>query len=785
MKDSEFPLEKTDGRLTEFSPHTARRPGVYRYVESPSAEVAASPGYDNLVDYWHILFRHRKTLLTFALVGLLGAIVISLTLTPIYRVRTSLEIQGNLLETKGPNDSTAGYASPESYVETQVKLLQSESLLEHVIDKLKLQQQPATGWRAFASRVLHIFESSKSVQYLRPDSNKIVVGASPLPEREKLIRQIESNLTVRTSGNSRLLEVLYESPDPKGAADFANTLVSEFIELSQEARWKSAEGTAEWLTNHLNIMKAQLEQSEAQLQDYARTSGLTFTSEKENLAENRLKELQDELSKAQADRIANQAKFEGAKSKPADSLPEILEDPTMREYRQKVTELQRQYAELSATLTPEHYKLQRVQAQITELRSEMQKERTNVLRRVGNEYTAALRRETLLSRAHTEQEKVVADQSEKAIHYDTLKRDVDSNRRLYEVMLQRVKEASLATAMRDSNVLIVDRARPPLLPYRPSLPMNSGIGLFSGMLLGFGFVLLRERLDHKIRVPGDALTYLNLPELGAIPLAELPATQQISKGLYARHTLSAPSQRDQVSSPDDCPELATWQRKPSLLAECVRTTLISILLPGQNGDHPRVVVLTSPCPGDGKTTVASNLSIAMAEIRQKVVLIDGDLRRPRLHKVFGISNDWGLSDVLRADTALETVPIANLVCKTKVSGLYVMAGGRGTITSSTLLYSARMTGLLDRLRSEFDMVLVDAPPVIHLADARVLGRLADGVILVIRAGQTTAESALFASQRFAEDGTRVLGTVLNSWVPTNSGRYGYGSYSDYQAYVRQ
>jgi succinoglycan biosynthesis transport protein ExoP len=758
MKASEFPLDKTDRRLSELSMRAEQRPTVYRYVESQEAEVAA-PGYNSLLDYWNILVRHKKTLISFALVGLLGAIVISLVQTPIYRVRTSLEIQGtNFLEIKGSNDYTGSYATLESYVETQVKLLQSEYLLEHVIDKLKLQKErPATGWRAFASRVQRIFEFSKS---------------SRLPEREKLIQEIERNLTVRTSGNSRLLEVLYESPDPKGAADFANTLVSEFIELTQEERWKSAQSTAEWLTNHLDKMKVQLEASEARLQDYARTSGLSFTSEKENLAESQLKELQDELSKVQAERIANQARFEAAKSKPADSLPEMLDDPTMREYGQKLTELQRQYAELSATLTPEHYKVQRVQAQINELNSVMQKERSNVLRRIGNEYAAALRRERLLSQAHAKQEKVVADQSEKAIHYDTLKRDVDSNRRLYEVMLQRVKETSLAAAMRDSNVLVIDRAKPLPLPYRPSLPTNSAIGLFSGVLLGFGFVLLRERLDHKIRVPGDALTYLNLPELGAIPLAELPATQQISKGFYA-HALSPPSKRNQVSSPDDCPELATWQRKPSLLAECVRTTLTSILLPSQNGDHPRIVVLTSPCPGDGKTTVASNLSIAMAEIRQKVVLIDGDLRRPRLHKVFGISNDWGLSDVLRADTTLETVPIADLVCKTKVSGLYVLAGGRGVITTSTLLYSPRMTGLLDRLRSEFDMVLVDAPPVIHLADARVLGRLADGVILVIRAGQTTPESAMVACQRFAEDGTRVLGTILNSWNPNASPNYRY------------
>ncbi len=762
MKDSEYPLEKSDGRLTEFGPRAAQRPTVYRYMESPSMETAVSPGYDNLLDYWNILFRHRKTLLSFALVGLLGAMVISLVQTRIYRVRTSLEIQGNsFLETKNSTDSAGSYATPESYMETQVKLLQSESLLEHVIDKLKLQDQPATGWR--------------------------ILTWHRHPKKEELIRKIARNLTVRTSGNSRLLEVLYESPDPKGAADFANTLVSEFIELSQEERWKSAEGTAEWLTNHLNIMKTQLEQSEAQLQDYARTSGLTFTSEKENLAENQLKQIQDELSKAQADRIGTQAKFEGAKSKPADSLPEILEDPTMREYRQRLTDLQRQYAELSATLTPEHYKVQRLQAQIDELKLQMLNERRNVLKRIGNEYQAALRREALLSKAHTEQQKVVADQSEKAIHYDTLKRDVDSNRRLYEAMLQKVKEASLASAMRDSNVLVVDRARPPLLPYRPDLPMNAAIGLFSGVLLGFGFVLLQERIDRRISAPGDAQVYLDLPELGVIPLDELALQRQFAGALQQpRSTPTRSTEPVLKSHLSDCPELATWKRKPSLVAECSRTILTSILLPSHNGETPRVIVLTSPCPGDGKTTVACNLSIAIAEIGRKVLLIDGDLRRPRLHKVFGVGNDWGLSDVLWAGTPLETVPILDLVRETEVSSLSLLpAGSRGNTIPSNLFYSPRMLRLLTRLRKEFDMIMIDAPPMIHLADARVLGRLADGVILVVRAGETTTESALHARQRFAEDGTRVLGTVLNSWDPKSSPPYGYGSYHDYRAYAGQ
>ena len=770
MKDSEFPLEKTNSRLPEFNSQTEPRHAVYRYLESPSAEVASSPGYDSLRDYWHILFRHRKTLLYCTLAGLLGATGISLLQTPTYRVRTSLEIQStNMQDLKNPTDSPGSYTTPESYVETQVKLLQSESLLEDVVDKLKLHKERPTGWRALTSAVQRMVAS--------------FIKSHP-PEREELIRQIERNLTVRTSGNSHLLEVVYESPDPQGAANFANTLVSEFIELSQEERWKAAQGTAEWLTSHLDQMKAQLEQSEAQLQDYARTSGLSVTSEKDNLEEDRLKALQDDLSKAQAERIASQAKLEEAKNKPTDSLPEILEDPTMREYRRRLSELQQQYAELSATLTPEHYKVQRVQAQITELQSQIEKERTNVVRRTGNEYAAALRRETLLSKAHAEQEKVVADQSSKTIHYDTLKRDVDSNRRLYEAMLQRVKEASLIAAMRDSNVLVVDRAKPPRLPDSPNVPMNSAIGLFSGLLLGFGFVSLRERIDRRISDPGDAQAYLDLPELGVMPLDQADASWQILDRIHPHRSgssLLSHSARD--SSPSDGPELATWKRKPSMLAECTRTTLTSILLPRQDRECPRVIVLTSPCQGDGKTTVACNLSIAVAEIGRKVLLIDGDLRRPRLHKVFGVSNNWGLSDVLWAHTPLETVPISHLVRETKVSGLCVMPGGSCGVTPSNLFYSPRMSILLKRLPMEFDMVMIDAPPMIHLADARVLGRLADGVILVIRAGQTTTESAQVARQRFAEDGTRVLGFVLNKWDPANSPSYAYGNYRNYRAHA--
>lgn len=772
MENLEFPLKKSVQQTSRLSTRMESRPSLYNSAGSPEL---GSQSYTDISDYWHLLVRYRMILLGFSVAGALAALIISVIQTPIYRVRTSLEVQSpsflDLRETNS-NGAAENYTTPETYVETQVKLLQSESLLERVSDKLNIQnEKPAGRWQNFASRAGHIFGRS---------------GTSSLTDREELIKKIQSNLTVRTSGTSRLLEVLYESPDPGLATDFANTLVSEFIESSQEERWKAAQNTSEWLTSHLDQMKAQLEASETRLQDYALTSGLPPSSDNETPAESQLKVLVGELSQAQADRIAKQAKYEEARNKPPDSLPEILEDPIMRDYRGKMAELQRQYAEFNATLTPEHYKVQRVQAQIDELNSSMQKERGNVLQRIGNEYAAAVRRERLLSEAHANQERVAANQSGKAIRYDTLKRDVDSNRNLYELMLRRVKEASLASAMRDSNVLVVDRAKRPLLPYRPNLPMNSGIGLLAGTFLGFAFVFMRERVDRKISAPDDAKTCLDLPVLGVLPLDEFAISVPILDRLNLHRSATAlPAKQVAMLSQDECPELATWKRKPSLLAECARTTLTSILLPTQDFAIPQMIVFTSPEPGDGKTTVACNLAIAMAEIGRNVLLIEGDLRRPRLHKIFGVPNDIGLGDLLWMNPPQETGPISQLVRQTGVSGLCLLPGGGCSETPSNLFYSPRMAKLLNRVRKEFDTVMIDAPPMIHLADARVLGRLSDGVILVVRAGRTTADSAMFANQRFAEDGTRVLGTVLNSWDPRSSDRYGYayGNYANYGEHV--
>ena len=748
-------------RMRQGREHGIDRRRVLQPVESAWTDAAPAP--ESILDYWNILLAHWKTLLLAALAGVVAAVVIGLAQTPQYRARTSLEIQSlndNFLDLNRVVPTVPGMDLPTgpSYLQTQVVMLQSDTLLERVIDRLNLQE----------SRPVRLPEVRRMLGL--SDSPRVLTG-------EELTRQAKKNLTVRTARDTRVVEVLYESPNPKVAADFVNTLASEFIGQSQEMRLQAFQRIAERLTSHLSEMKTSLEHAEEQLQDYVRTAGLTFTSEKDNVADVRLVELQGELARAQADRIAKQTRFEQARNTSADSLPEVLDDPTLREYGLRLTELRRQLVELTATLTPAHYKVRRVQAQIDELQGAADRQRTLTLRRIGGEYTAALRRQQVLAEAHAGQQKIVTDQSGKAIRYRTLRGEVDSTRQLYETMLERVKQAELATTMRASNVLIVDAARIPARPYSPVLPMNAAVGLFGGVFVGLGFVLFRERVDRRIQVPGEARVYLDVAELGVVT-----ATDATPRQLGKAATRSGSILFGHAGGNDSfAPVPVSGDGEVPMLADCYTSIVTSLLLASGGEDMAQVIVVTSPCAGDGKTTIACNLSLATAETGKKVLLIDGDLRRPQLHRFFRLQNTKGLSDLLRADMPTgEGVSDTPCVCETRIPGLHVLTAGAGTPRGARVLQSARMTALLERLRSEFEMVIVDTPPVIPVPDARVLGRLADGVILVLRAGHTTIESALAARQRFAEDGTRVLGTILNGWNPNAGRRYGHAGY--YAAY---
>ena len=756
------------------APRSPREPAPAQYIDVPPygygyGAYHEETGRSGLLEYWYLLRRRKGTLVLFAFLGALAGVLVTIPQTPVYQARTTLEIQAlneeflNMRQVS-PVDQSGGRAYGLSDIPTQVKLIQSATLIERVVQKLKaakpadlgLETSRISAWR----RALNLPEPPPATAY------------------EQAVAMAAGAVKVRSDEETRIVEILCDSTDPKVAAAFANTLADEYIRENLESRWNMAQRTSEWLARQLEDMRIKLERSEDALQTYARNAGLMMTADR-NVSEEKLRQIQEELSRAQADRIAKQSRYETARTSPPEALPDVVNDASLRAYQSRIADLQRELAELSTTFTPAHSRVKRVQAQIAAVEAAFNKERDAVLNRIRNDYEEAVRREKLLLADYERQAARVREEAEKAIQYNILKREVETNRQLYEAMLQRVKEASVASAIRASNVRVVDPAKPPAAPYKPDLPRSGGLGLVVGLIGGIGFVILRHRYDRAIRNPDDASFYLGLSELGVIPSADAGRKRLYYLRKSRRRALPEPESGPAENSDGDRLELITLKHRSSALAESFRATLTSILFSTHNGGRPKVLVLTSPAAGEGKTTVASNLAAALAEAGQKVVLVDGDMRKPHLHEIFAVPNSFGLSDFLRDRNADPAAALPGLVRETGVSGLFLLTAGPSTAAATNLLYSPQLPALIQRLRENFDMVLIDSPPVLQIPDARVLGRVADAVVLVLRAGKTTRDAAQAVRQRLAEDGIPVLGVILNDWNPQTSGP---GYYSYYRRY---
>jgi len=730
------------------------------YTEVTFPQMIEDPDSSLLLEYWDILRRHKSTLVLIAFLGLLSSLLLTLPQTPLYQARTSLEIQSfneNFLNmrTVSPTANDGPSSSPELDLPTQVKILQSESLLEGVVAKLDLEKKMS---RKKSSSRLSAWRNALGL----PESK-------PALSREEVLRLVARNLKIRTEPNTRLVEILYDSTDPQLAADFVNSLTHEFIQKNLETRVQTTQETGKWLTHQMEDVRIKLEKSEDELQSYANASGLLFTSEKDNVADEKFRQLQEELSKAQADRIAKQSNYELASTASPGSLPAVLDDPTLKDYQVKLTDLRRQLADLTSSLTAAHPAVKKVQAQVTALESALEKKRASIIERIQNEFKSAQRRENLLAASYASQAGLMSEQAAKVAHYNILKREVDTNRQLYESLLRNVQQAAMTSALSASNMRVVDAAKPPTHPYKPNLILNSALGLLAGAFFGMVFVVMRERADRSIQAPGEAALYLDVPELGVIPSADAEKSQRFP---YLQKGKSVDDLKGKTGQGARQVELVT-SRGHSVLADSFRATLTSILCVGENGDRPRVIVLTSANPGEGKTTVASNLALALAEIGWPVLLIDGDLRKGRLHEVFQVANSWGLSDLLEGKNPPQNSD--GLVIGTSYRNLYLLpAGSGGRASISAMLHSPRALQFLNCMRQDYHTVIIDAPPILNMPDARILGRLADGVILVVRSAQTARDAAAAASQRLMEDGSRVLGTVLNEWDPRKTSGYSYG-----------
>jgi capsular exopolysaccharide synthesis family protein len=745
----------------------------------PSRPARPAPLYLNAVpepavpedvpaQYWRQLWRIKWVVLGCAAAGIGIGLIVAAFQTPVYRAKTVLELQTlnqNYLDMKGI-DPIGGQDSLETFLQTQIQLLYSSTLLGRTAQKIQEATPPAVAI---------------------PQASGLRLSRAVVPERtiatKDAVHEIAKNLVVKGSGLTRLVEIQTESPNPDLAANFANTLAAEYMDQNVENRWDSMKKTGEWLTKKVSELRGKLEAAEQALNSYAQSAQLVYTSDKDNVAMDQLRRLEAELSAAHVERVQKQARYEQAitNAASAEALPDVMENSEVRENRARLADLQRQRAALATVKTPEHPDIKKLDAQIATLTTEVTGSRQNVIQRMKIEYDQAQRREKMLYDADMQQRRVLGDQMGKETRYNILKREVESNRLMYDSMLQKLKEIGIAGAMPVNNVRIVDPAKPPQSPALPSRTLNAALGLVFGALAGMVFGFMRAHTDRYLRAPGEAANLLSVPEIGAVPsLGSDPVKpanwlkrwtgtvdEETSRALTVRQNPNFDTIQSEKKRNGHV-DLALVFRDRSVMAEAYRGALPAILFANEQG-NVRTLVVTSANPREGKTSTISNLAIGLADLNKRVLLIDGDVRSPRLHEVFGLSNQFGLADLLehsKHDPKLAPIPSG-------VDRLSILPVGTPTEMTKNLLHSPRMVELLKVFESEFDIVLIDTAPALHMRDARLLGSLADAVVLIVRAGQTSRDAASAVIEKFRQDTTPVLGVILNDWKP-ESGDPVYG-----------
>lgn len=713
-------------KSTNFSSVPAR-PEYQTAFSTPPVHDISSPHFKE------VLLAHKGIFIACLALCLAAGLLLTLSTRPVYQAKGVLELQPPPASTyNGDNGTSATPINAQSYdawINTQIGILESDTLVHRVVARLKLEDrlnaEHPTGLPAFWLKILHR-------------------NRGPIT-RDQAFQIATDNLKVRQSRLNDLIEVLYNANDPRLAADFANTLAAEYEQQNLESRWQMAQNTEHWLNQHLNELRTKLEQSEAALQDYSRANGLLFVSDdKESVARDRLRQLQEELSKAQSDRIERQSQMEMAASVPPDSVPQVLDDASLKDYQIRIADLERQLAEDRQIYTATNPKVLIIQSQITALQSAMNKTQASVLARLKNEYEAALKDEQMLENQYTEQTRLVSGQDEKMIRYELLKHEADTTRTTYDTLAQKVKESSVNVALQATAMRVVDAAAPPDKPYKPDPIVNMAGGLLAGLVLGLTSVSLRHRSDRRVNKPGVMQRYLDTPELGVIPSAG-PRTR--SSGVRA------------------------WLDPNSPVSESFRSVMTSILFASGGRSGIRLTVITSPEAGEGKTTVASNLAATFAATGRRVLIVDADLRRPRLDKVFDLPNSPGLLECAEEiNTRGQSAQIGSFIHPTSVTGLYLMPCGTCVNNNNNLLHTLRFHEVFSTLRADFDMVIVDAPPLLCVPEVRMMARLADGVVLVIRAGSTQVDEAISAEKYVTRDGGNLIGIVLND-APLSSTPY--------------
>jgi len=747
-------LQPQSAMLRDLAPHALQ---IRQNLAAIHPALAAQDSI--LREYLRVLIKRKWVVL--ATVGLIfgGAVIATLRSTPIYDAVGSIAINKPdpmLQNLRDATNSGADYYDPTD-LDTEVRILRSDLLALQVIKQLNLDRMPEFGGNGLpSSSALELTTDALQVDSERANA---VLGA------------FKGNLRVLLEPNTRVIDLHFRSPNKALAARVVNTLASTYIEQNFKTRFESTMQASDWLSRQLVDLQMKVETSQEKLIQYQKAHQILGIDEKQNLTTAKLDELNKELTAAESERMQKESVYRLAQSGDTESAAAVSngiaqgkssENTSMllEKLQEQKADLKIQMAQLSAQFGPAYPKLAQLNNQLQEVDVQIQNEMKKVAGRLRGDYLAATQRENLLRGALEDQKHQANKLNESAIEYSLLKRDYETNRTLYEGLLQKLKEAGVTAGLRSNNIRQVDIARTPESPSEPNVPRNLGFGFVLGLSSGIGLAFLLEGVDNTVRTPEQAQAISGLPSLGMIPLG--------SKS----HSDSGSRQRLRVTSSKEPVELITQSRPQSQMAESYRALRTSLLLTSL-GAPPKTILITSALPQEGKTTTSINTAIVLAQKGTRVLLIDADLRRPSIHKTLGMGPRIGLSNVLTGGCKMEQATVRSSM----LPNLFILPAGTPPPNPAELLASAQMLQVLQELREQYDHIVIDSPPTLSVTDAVVLSTRADAVVLVIRSGQTTKPALRRSREILAQVGARVSGVLLNA-VNLNSPDYYY--YYEYQ-----
>jgi polysaccharide biosynthesis transport protein len=745
----------------------------------------------NISEYFGMVRRHWKLVALAVLVALVAAGVHYAITPKQYMATSTIQIERRNLSPVG------GSASPWyenfwnlEFYPTQYELLQSRGLAERVVRSLDLMSDPNFNPGAAAPK--------ESTGATTAEQDEATLG--------NLALLLKGGLSVEPVRNTQLVRLSFRSPSPEFAAKAANAFAESFIDMGVEDRYASAGKASTFLSSQIETLKQEIGEKEAQLQAFSRTSDIVTLDPESNVTLQRLESLNTALMDAKKERIQKEARYFEVMNGPAEAVADSLAPGVVGGLRTQQMQMEQDYQTKLKTFKPDWPDMVSLKTQIDEgrqhvdsvIREMVQKARSSA----AADYQAVMRQEQSLTTELADIKRQAIDQSSSAVQFTNLKVEIQTRRELLDELMKQQSETEVAVRLQDtreSNVRIIDQALVPAGPFRPSLRKDLTYGLLIGLLLGIGAALLIELLDRTVKTPEEVERRFGLATLAVIQdIADVGKTYGYSAYGYGYGygdppTGEAPRVRagkgkaaagggwleKKKGSPGAAPqiELVPHERPRTLISESYRSLRTALLL--SSARELKVVAVTSAMAGEGKTATASNLAVVLAQLGRPVLIVDCDLRKPRLHQVFKVSNRVGLVNQLTGTADLEAV-----ILPTEVPNLWVLPAGPMPPNPSELLASERLRELLRTLRGRFDYVIVDTPPALAVTDATLVGTLADGVVLTLRSHKVTREEVRLVRDRLRQTEVKVLGAVLNRYRALQAGvsrgyryaeTYGYGA----------